>query len=122
MMPPKTTALRKNHDFQLVYKKGKSFAAKHIVIIMLKNGRNVNRLGVSASKKVGNAVIRNLVRRRLKEAYRLIEAKADTVRGHDIVILPRAGLPPADFADYKTQLEYLLRKHGILAQAASAPI
>jgi len=107
-----TVALQKNRDFQMVYKKGKSNAGKYIVVIVSRNGRSYSRLGVSANKKVGHAVLRNRARRRLKEAYRLLEQH--TIPGHDIVILPRPGSADADYASLSSQLQYLLRKHGVL--------
>ena len=109
-----TIALKKNQDFQMVYKKGKSVAGKHMVLFVLKNNRAKNRLGISASKKVGKAVVRNRCRRRLKEAYRLIES--DMLEGYDIVILPRAPIIEADFAEIKSGMRHLLRKQGIWKQ------
>ena len=105
-------ALKKNRDFQLVFKRGRSFAGRHMVVFVLKNDGGLSRLGISASKKVGHAVLRNRVRRRLKEAYRAIGA--GVLAGHDIVILPRAQAAEVDFADLKEQLEYLLRKHEVM--------
>jgi len=88
--------------------------AKHITVFVLPNSKAINRLGVSASKKVGGAVVRNKARRRLKEAWRLLEA--DIQKGHDIVLLPRASIAEADFAEIKSGLRQALRKHGILRQ------
>lgn len=106
-----TTALKKNRDFQFVYKKGKSVAGKFAVVFVKENGRRFNRLGISASKKIGKAVVRNRQRRRLKEAYRLFEASV--AAGHDIVILPRAPILAANFAEIKTCLGHLFKKQGI---------
>ena len=107
------TSLKKNIEFQKVYKKGKSIANKHIVMFVLKNDKNINRLGISASKKIGKAVVRNKQRRRLKEAFRAL--KSEILTGHDIVILPRAGIIEADFLEVKASVKHLLRKHGIAA-------
>jgi ribonuclease P protein component len=109
-----TIALKKNRDFQMVYKKGKSMAGRHMVLFVLKNNKPQNCLGISASKKVGKAVVRNRCRRQLKEAYRLLEAGVHV--GYDLVILPRAPITEADFAQIKSELRYLLRKQGILKQ------
>ena len=109
-----TNVLKKNKDFQHVYKKGKSLANKHIVIFVLKNRENTNRLGISASKKVGGAVVRNKQRRRLKEAYRALETWV--LPGHDIVILPRVGIVDISFTEMISNLRHLLRKHGIWRQ------
>jgi len=107
-----TCSLQKNRDFQHVYKKGKSSGSKYLVVIVLKNNRGLNRLGISASKKVGHAVQRNRTRRRLKEAYRLLEQHVRS--GHDIVILPRAGSADAAYATLASQLKHLLHKQGML--------
>ena len=55
--------LKKNEDFQEVYKKGKSYANKYLVMYILKNELNYNRIGISVSKKVGNSVVRHRTKR-----------------------------------------------------------
>ena len=109
-----TLTLKKNSEFQTVYKKGKSFANKHIVMFVLKNNKGTNRLGISASKKIGKAVVRNKQRRRLKEAFRALGS--DVKAGYDIVILPRIGIIEAGFPEVRTSTEHLLRKHNIWRQ------
>ena len=106
-----TFSLKKNREFQTVYKKGKSLANKHIVMFVLKNNKNINRLGISVSKKIGKAVVRNKQRRRLKEAFKILEPEMQ--KGHDIVILPRAGIIEASFLEVKASTKHLLRKHNI---------
>ena len=66
-------SLKKNKDFQLTYKKGKSYANRYLVMYVRKNGTSGNRLGLSVSKKVGNSVVRHRVTRLLRESYRLQE-------------------------------------------------
>ena len=107
-------ALKKNHEFQRVYKKGKSAAGRHMVLFLLKSNKATCRLGVSVSKKMGHAVARNRIRRRLKEAFRTLDAKA--LWGCDIVILPRAPIAGADFPALKSEMLHLLRKHGAVLQ------
>ena len=68
-----TESLKNNRDFQVVYKNGKSFANKYLVMYVLENGTGCNRLGISVSKKVGNSVVRHRVKRLIKESYRLHE-------------------------------------------------
>ena len=109
-----TTSLKKNWEFQLVYKKGKSLANKHIVMFVLKNDKGINRLGISASKKNGKAVVRNKLRRRLKEAFRALQP--DILTGYDIVILPRADMAEAGFQEVKSSTKHLLRKHNMWRQ------
>ena len=64
-------SLKKNDDFRNVYKKGKSFANRYLVMYVLENHTDKNRLGISVSKKVGNSVVRHRVTRLVRESYRL---------------------------------------------------
>ena len=65
------TSLKKNIDFQKVYKEGKSKANKYLVMYVLPNDLGINRLGISVSKKVGNSVVRHHLTRLIRESYRL---------------------------------------------------
>ena len=66
-------SLKKNIDFQNVYNNGRSFANKYLVMYILENGTQNNRIGISVSKKVGNSVIRHHITRLVRESYRLHE-------------------------------------------------
>ena len=68
-------SLKKNRDFQIVYKRGKSYANKYLVMYKKPNGLNKNRIGISVSKKVGNSVVRHRLTRLIRESYRLQESK-----------------------------------------------
>ena len=94
-----TTSLKKNHEFKRLYNKGKSAASQCVVIYSRRNGKQENRLGVTVSTKIGGAVQRNRIRRRLKEIYRLNEEKLTP--GYDIVIVARM---KSRYAEY-SQLE-----------------
>ena len=100
-----------------MYKRGKSLAGKHVVVFVVRNGKNENRVGISASKKIGNAVYRNRARRRIKEAYRLIEPKLDN--GYDIAIIPRAAVLEDAFVDIVSGLGNLMRKHNVWKKSAN---
>ena len=63
-------SLKKNQDFQSVYRKGRSYANKLLVMYVLENNMERNRLGISVSKKVGNSVVRHHVTRLVRESYR----------------------------------------------------
>ena len=66
-------SLKKNNDFKNVYRNGKSYANRYLVMYVLANGTERNRLGISVSKKVGNSVIRHHLTRLVRESYRLHE-------------------------------------------------
>jgi ribonuclease P protein component len=82
-----TEALKRNYEFRRLYSKGKSAASPYLALYVRKNGLHRNRLGITVGAKLGNAVKRNRVRRRLKEIYRLNEDKFR--KGCDIVIVAR---------------------------------
>lgn len=104
-----TDGIRKDSDFRRVYQKGKSFADRNLVIYTLKNGSNKSRIGISISKKVGKANVRNRIRRYIKEAYRLnIDEKVNT--GLDIVFIARINSQNAKYKDIEKSIKYITRK------------
>ncbi|MDD6308166.1 MAG: ribonuclease P protein component [Clostridia bacterium] len=108
----KTVSITKNHEFRSLYYKGGSKASGLLVVYFRKNRYGQNRLGITVSKKVGNAVVRNRVRRLIKENYRLLEMQiAD---GYDIVIVARLRMVEADFHAIGASLSGLLQKCGLL--------
>ena len=90
-----TQSLKQNHLFRRLYQRGKSSAGRCVVVYCRKNGLSYNRLGITAGTKVGHAVVRNRIRRRIREAYRLSESEYR--RGYDIVVVARTR---AAYADY----------------------
>ena len=90
-----TETLKKNHEFRRLYSKGKSAAAATLAVYCRKTGREGNRVGYTVSNKIGNAVTRNRIRRRLREIYRLHEGELQ--RGYDVVIVARHRAGEADY-------------------------
>lgn len=86
-MKKKDISLNKNKNFRYVYNKGLSMVSPLIVTYVLENKCDMNRIGITASKKVGNAVERNRARRIIKAAYR--NCKVDLKQGYDIVFVAR---------------------------------
>ena len=80
-------SLKKNRDFQLVYKQGTSFANRFLVMYVKKNQLGRNRIGISVSKKVGNSVVRHHLARLIRESYRLHEEEFQC--GMDVVVIAR---------------------------------
>ena len=105
-------SLKKNRDFQNVYRKGKSYANKYLVMYVLKNETEENRIGISVSKKVGNSVIRHHVTRLIRESYRLHEDMFNS--GLDIVVVARASARNADYHDIESALMHLGSLHRII--------
>jgi len=93
------SSLKKNTDFRAVYRKRRSKADKYFVMYVLENGLELNRLGVSVSKKVGNSVVRHRLTRLVREAYRLQEDRFNS--GLDIVVVARESANPQKDTDYK---------------------
>ena len=82
-------SLKKNNEFQRVYRKGTSQANRYLVMYVLENhDRHMeNRLGISVSKKVGNSIVRHRLTRLIRESYRLQEDMFSS--GRDIVVIAR---------------------------------
>lgn len=85
-----TEIINKNKDFLYLYRKGRTIVCKYAVIYVKENKRPYNRLGITAGKKVGNAVCRNRAKRVIRQAYRENEAKLPL--GIDMVIVARAAI------------------------------
>jgi len=113
-----TTSLKKNHEFKRLYNKGKSAASQCAVVYSRRNGTSENRLGVTVSTKLGGAVKRNRVRRRLKEIYRLNEAMLTP--GHDIVVVARMKSRFVSYKELEASVVSLLKKLGMLSQEPRA--
>ena len=102
-----TEILNDNKDFLALYKKGRYAASKYSVIYVRPNGRPFNRLGITAGKKVGNAVCRNRAKRLIRLAYRTAEAELPV--GMDIVIVARTSICSIKSDEYFGYME----KYGI---------
>ena len=108
-------SLKKNGDFQRVYKNGKSYANKYLVMYILKQDTQKNRIGISVSKKVGNSVVRHRITRLIRESYRLNEK--NFVEGLDIVVVARPGAKEKDFFVIESALLHLGRLHSVVRKA-----
>lgn len=110
--------LRKNQEFRTVYRRGRSWASKILVIYKLKNPKNVkdgvpyNRIGISVSKKIGGSVVRSRVKRLIYEAARL--SQDETVKGYDLVFVARNPIVGRTFREVQSSVRYLYRKAGLV--------
>jgi len=105
-------SLKKNADFQVVYKTGKSYANKYLVMYIINNGLEKNRLGISVSKKVGNSVVRHRITRLIRESNRLNEQQLKT--GFDIVVIARASAKGKKCEEIKSAFMHLASLHKII--------
>ena len=100
-------------EFLRVAAEGKRAAVHGLVLQALPRGDDAPvRLGFTVTKKVGNAVVRNRTRRRLREAARLL-LRVEPVTGHDLVLIGRDATRGRDFADLQDDLRRALRKTGV---------
>lgn len=106
----KEERLRKNSQFAAVYGQGKAWVSGLIVLKAIPNGLGWNRYGFVTSKSVGKAVVRNRVRRLLREAVRLTSTKP----GWDVVFIARKGAASADYHQLESAMSWLLRRAQIL--------
>ena len=89
-------SLKLNHVFRRLYSKGNCVAGRYLVLYCKRNGSQNNRVGITVSKKLGGAVVRNRARRRLRECYRLNEHRLRP--GFDVVIAARSRCLTAPFS------------------------
>ena len=108
-------SLKLNHIFQRLYHT-KGFANGYLVLYARKNREEINRLGITVSKKLGKAHIRNRVRRRFREVYRLHENRF--APGWDIVIVARSKAIDCPFEELCSAFLTLAHKAGLLTQEA----
>jgi ribonuclease P protein component len=98
--------LTRSRDFARVYDQGKSWANNLLVMRAIPSGREQSRIGFSVSKRVGNAVVRNRVKRMLREAVRLTTWKT----GWDVVLIARTGTAASDFHQLRQAVEDLAQR------------
>ena len=106
-------SLKKNRDFQTVYRKGTSYANKYLVMYALGNRSEQNRLGISVSKKVGNSVVRHRLTRLIRESYRLNEELFHS--GWDLVVVSRVTAKDCGYNEIESALLHLGKLHKIVA-------
>lgn len=107
------TTLKKNKEFNFVYRKGSPRSAGHLVCIVAKSRYGGVRAGFSVSKKVGKSVVRNKVRRRLKEAFR--EILPQTGGNYCVVFVARTSIETVAYKQIKNEMRLLLKKQGLIA-------
>ena len=110
--------LKKNFEFKIIYRRGKSLANNLLVMYILRNKKNkdknlniYNKLGVSVSKKVGNSVVRSRSKRLISESFRLND---DFItKGYDFIFIARNPIKDKNFVDVEKSMINLLKKAGL---------
>ena len=107
-----TVSLKENAVFRRLYHRGSSAGSRYLVVYCRPNGTKTSRLGFTVSTKLGHAVVRNRVRRRLREIYRHTEE--DLKPGYDLVVVARSAAVEADFALLERNFRHLCEKLELL--------
>ena len=103
----KSFRVKKEKDFSAIFKKGESFANRKFVIYRLENNETHFRVGLSVSKKLGNAVTRNQIKRRIRHV--LIQNSNQIVDNVDFVVIARKGVELLEYAEIEKNLLHVLR-------------
>lgn len=104
--------LKKNMEFKKVYSVGKKFWNRNFILYVRKNGLDETRVGFTITKKHGNSVVRNQIRRRMKEAYRL--NLNEIKNGFDLVFIPKKNIVNLSYKEIESSMIHILKIAGIL--------
>lgn len=107
-----TKTLKLNKDFRRLYYRGKNCICKNVVVYCMKNRGETNRIGITCGKSVGKAVVRNRMKRLVRESYRLMEH--DLQRGYDFVFVVRSRAVGKPYSEINRDMVYAMKKLSIL--------
>ncbi len=108
-------SIKKNSDFQSIYRTGKSYANRQLVMYVKRTSDEGRRIGISVSKKVGNSVIRHHLTRLIRESFRLHQDMLET--GLDIVVVARAAAKESEYKTIERAFLHLCGLHNILRES-----
>ena len=108
-------SIKKNSQFQKVYRNGVSYANRMLVMYVMANGEDGNQIGISVSKKVGNSVVRHHITRLLREIFRLNGDRLKT--GLNIVLVVRGAARESDYKHLEGAYLHLCGLHHILKES-----
>lgn len=101
----KSYRVKRDKDFQAIFSEGKSVANRQFVVYYLEKEQEHFRLGLSVSKRLGNAVVRNRIKRRLRH---LVQEFAPQLKHWDFVVIARSGVAELTTAELKKNLRHVL--------------
>ena len=106
----KTIMIKRRHEFKQLFSKGKIVYNKNFTFYYLKNKLSINQLGIAVSKKSGNAVDRNRIKRLIRENYKILEDNLST--GYNILfsVNKKSEIEKLNFYDVKKEMEKSLKK------------
>ena len=110
----RAVTLKENHEFRRLYQRGASAVGGGMVVYCRKNKLGHNRLGLTASTKLGHAVVRNRCRRRLREVYRLNSPRLR--QGYDIILVARGWTATAKWKELNDTFLKCCRKLDLLEE------
>lgn len=102
----KSHRVKNDKDFQVLFKQGKSFANRKFVVYVIDRQKGHLRVGLSVSKKLGKAVTRNTIKRRLRHVVQALQPK---LLPYDVVIIARKGVEELAYADIQQHLTHVLK-------------
>ena len=103
----KSFRVKREEDFKAIFKDGTSFANRKFVVYQLENQQNHFRVGLSVSKKLGNAVTRNQIKRRIRHILQSV--KGSLVEHVDFVVIARKGVETLEYAEMEKNLLHVLK-------------
>ena len=103
--------VKQNSDFRRIYRRGRSAVSGGVVVYCLKNRKGMSRLGVTVSTKLGHAVVRNRVRRRLREIFRLNQS--GLAQGYDMILVARTRAVGAEYRELERAFLNVCGKLGL---------
>ncbi|MEM7165922.1 MAG: ribonuclease P protein component [Planctomycetota bacterium] len=115
---PRSSRICKSQDFERVFKQGRRARSSHMHVVAAPNDLDIARLGLAVSRRVGNAVVRNRVKRRIREIFRRNRAALPVA---DLVVIPFASFAQLDFAAMRTELLRLAERAAASVAKTSKP-
>ncbi|TNF49574.1 ribonuclease P protein component [bacterium] len=114
---PRPARIRSRADYLLTQREGRRFSGAHLILLCRENGLSLSRFGQTVSRKTGNAVRRNSIKRRLREAQRLNRHRIRS--GFDIVVIARKKAGEASFRKLESEYVDLARQGGLMMESSA---